>query len=239
MPALCLRFTIGFVISSILAGCGGPDFGGDVSISADQRHVLKSDAARTETVVLKLPEQRPLNIHVKKSSQNPGVKGQAQGYSDADATGKASCTAEASQGGSASAEFNIGHRVENNTGSIQDVSIDMTYDLKQVIQATPEPAAETLASTALYLVVMDSMKRKVAEMNVLQVTSDQAISNTSTKDRRNLTVQFEPRLSYDVMLFGKVDATTSPKQEAKAQIEIKNLKLQLTFSPAKMQPKEK
>ncbi|MHC4672070.1 MAG: hypothetical protein ACYTBZ_06245, partial [Planctomycetota bacterium] len=174
-----------------------------------------------------------------KSSQNPGSDGKARGDSKATSAGQASALADVSNGGSASAQFNIGHRIDNHTDSPQSVAVEITYQLAQTIEATKLPNPETKAATNLYLVIKDSKKNIVARTTLVQTTSDEAVAVGNTKDQRNLTLQFEPGLSYDIMLYGKVDAASSQNQKASAKLDIKNLNIKFIFTPAPKQADNK
>ncbi len=225
-----------FWVSALPAGgCSETDFG-DVRVPAEQQHVIKADAP---VAPLNLPADHPFAIHIKKSSQNPGVDGRARGESNATPAGEALCLAEAGNGGSASAEFNIGHRIDNRSSAGQQVGIQVEFALKQSVTASTQPAGDTLANANLFLVVMDGRKQVLAKVAIVQGTSDQSAGEGSTQDQRTLSVRFEPQQSYDVMLYGKVNAGSAANQEAKARLEIGQLKMQLSFSPAATQPAAK
>ncbi|UCD29728.1 MAG: hypothetical protein JSV03_04385 [Planctomycetota bacterium] len=217
----------------MLIGCGGMDFGNEINVSAEQRHTIAADTPSGKPI--SLPADHAYNIHMKKSSQNPGADGQARGESSATADGNAYCLAEASSGGSASAEFNIGHRIDNHTDAAQNVVVEINYELAQSVQASKQPDSDTLATTNLHLVVRDSRKRIPAKMALVNTTSDDAVADAQVKDQRSLTVRFEPGLSYDIMLYGKVDASGATGQKAAARLDIKNLKMKCTFTPADIQ----
>ncbi len=222
------------VLAALLPGCGGSDFGGEISMPPGQQHVLRSE--QIDAAPLNLPADRAFNIHIKESQQCPGADGRAGASSDATADGQAFCQAEASNGGSASADFNIGHRIVNRTGSAQSVRIQLEYQLSQEIEASPVPTARTQGIAHMDLVVLDSHKRSIAKMAVVHATSDEATATVSSREQRVLAVQFEPGRSYDVMLFGKVDVATDTGQKAVARLEIAQLTMRLTFSPAETQP---
>jgi len=222
------------VLAALLPGCGGMDFGGEIRVPVSQRHILKADQLTGRPI--NLPADRSFNIHVKKSSQDPGPAGEARGESDATADGRASCLAKAENGGSASAEFNIGHRIENLSSSPQCVVVELHFDLRQSISASPLPAPKTLAAGNVQLLVMDAGKRNLVKIAVVQVTSDEAAGTARTRDQRNIPVRFEPGQSYDIMLFGRVEAAAEADQEAVARLDLEGLRMHLTFSPADTQP---
>lgn len=214
----------------LITGCGGMDFGGEIRVPADQRHVLAADSASSDQILL--PGDRTFNIHLKNSSQNPDAEGQARGDSDATAEGNAMCVAEADNGGSAMAEFKLGHRIDHQSKKQQVVTIQTEFELEQSIDASPLPAAETLASMNLMLVILDSKSRSVASLNITQTTSDSALSSTKATSRPSIRVVFEPDQSYNIVLFGKVDASSAQSQKASARLSVRNLKMRLTFAPA-------
>jgi len=235
MYNLCRLLCIGLgALATLLVGCGGAGFGEDIRVSAEDRHTVK--AAPVSGKPIELPKDHTFNIHTKNSDQNPGPNGKARGDSDATNAGNAWCLANASDGGSASAQFSVGHRIENHTGKGQNVAIEVNYMLTQKIQASKAPESNTLATTNLQLVVRDSRKKILAKTALAAATSDQAVAGANTKDQRTLNVQFEPGLSYDIMIYGKVDASSADKQKASARLDVKNLKIKLTFSPATSQP---
>ena len=225
-------------LGGLLSGCGGGvDFGGNIRVPVEQRHVIA--AGQPVGRPLSLPTDRPFNIHDKNSSQDRGSDGQARGESDADAQGQALALAEAGNGGSAVAQFRIGHRLDNQSGQTQAVAIQVQFDLTESIEASGLPKPETLAKADLHLLVLDSRNRTVAKLILVQTTSDAAVSQSSHPEHCTLTTKFEPNNSYDVVLFGRVEAGTAPGQEAAARIAVAKLKMDLTFSVAQTQPAAK
>jgi len=223
---------------ALLSGCGGGmDFGGRIQIPAEQQHAILAGQATGAS--LSLPTDRPFNIHVKNSSQDPGSQGRGHGKSDATADGQAFAQADADDGGSAVAQFRIGHRLDNQSGQTQAVAIQVQFDLAEGIKASEVPKPQTLAKGDLQLVVLDSRNRTVARLTLVQTTSDAAVSQSSHPEHCTLTTKFEPNNSYDVVLFGRVEATTAPGQEAAARIAVAKLKMDLTFSVAQTQPATK
>ena len=88
------------------------------------------------------------------------------------------------------------------------------------------------------LVILDSRKRNIAKMTVVHATSDEANATVSNQDRRTLTARFEPDRWYDIMLVGHVEAGADKDQKALARLEVAELKMTVTFSPAATQPTE-
>ena len=222
------------VFIAALTGCGGAEFGQDPRVPVSERHILAAGSPAGAS--LSLPTDRPFNIHVKQSSQDQGPAGKATSEADATTDGKAFARANASQGGSAKAEFKIGHRIDNTTATTQTLSADISFNLRQEITATDVPAPATVAKADLVLVVIDSHRRAVSKTIVVQGTSDDASGQASIPQQRHLTVRLEPGESYDVVLFGTVDAAASESQQSAAKLEIDSLKMALSFAPTATQP---
>lgn len=233
-------FSVGCPVTLVLAlsGCGGADFGGDVRVPGPERYVLATGTAAGEP--LALPGDRGFNIHVKQSSQNPGAHGTARGDSDASRDGKAFCRAEATGGGAASAEFKIGHRIDNRSEGTQLASISVEFRLNESVEICDAPKGNTLAKAELFLVVLDSRKRVVSTTTIIQTDSDQAVGRTEGPQQRLISARLEPAESYDVMLFGRAEAVTEAdaptEQKAAARIEIDQVRMNLSFARLATQP---
>jgi len=214
----------------LLGGCGGADFGGEIQVPASQRHVLAAETPAHDQILL--PGDRTFNIHLKTSSRNPGTDGTARGDSDATREGNAFCLAEANNGGSALAEFKIGHRIDHQTKRRQSVAIQVEFELEQSVEASRPPASDTLATGNLFLAVLDARKRPLANMPISQTTSDSAVGASLTTCRFNLPVLFEPDQNYNIILLGQVEAAAAATQQAAARLTVRGLKMRLTFAPA-------
>ncbi len=228
------------VLALTVSGCGGTEFGGDVRVPGPERYVLAAGTAAGEP--LALPGDRGFNIHVKQSSQNPGARGTARGESDATGEGKAFCRTEATGGGAATAEFKLGHRIDNRSDRSQLAAITVEFRLNEAIEICDEPKGHTLAKAELLLVVLDARKRAVSTTTIVQTDSDQAVGKTEGPQQRLISARLEPAESYDVMLFGRVEAVTEAEapteQKASARIEIDQARMNLSFAALATQPAE-
>lgn len=224
----------GLAAAGFLVGCGGAQFGADARVPLEARHVVKAGTPAGQA--LSLPGERGFNIHIKESSQNLGSGGQSTGHSDATAQGNAFAEAVSAKGGSARAEFKIGHRVDNLSGATQQMTAQVRFVLKHAVQASEPPAVATLAKADLLLVVVDQHKRAVSKSIVVQANSDDSVGSASLPQQRELTVRLEPGGSYDVVLFGQVQADAADAQEATARLDIEQLKMELTFAAVASQP---
>jgi hypothetical protein len=215
-------------------GCGNTDFGQDARVPVSQRHVLT--AGSSAGAALNLPGSRGFNVHVKQSSQDKGAAGEATSQSDATPTGKALAQADAAKGGTAKAEFKIGHRIDNTSAVSQTVSAKISFNLRQAIEASEVPAPATLAKANLAMIVVDSHKRAVSKTTIVQATSDDASGTASMPQERHVTARLEPGESYDIVLYGTVEAAADDNQKSASRLEIDELKMTLTFAPIASQP---
>jgi hypothetical protein len=215
-------------------GCGNTEFGQDARVPVSQRHVLA--AGSPAGAALDLPGGHEFNIHVKQSSQDKGAGGEATSQSDATPTGKALARADTAKGGAAKAEFKIGHRIDNTTSSNQAVSANISFNLRQAVEASEVPAPDTLAKANLVLIVVDSHKRAVSKTTIVQATSDDASGTANMPQERHVTARLEPGETYDIVLYGTVEAASADKQHSTASLEIDDLKMSLTFAPIATQP---
>jgi hypothetical protein len=214
---------------ALVVGCGGPQFGAEARVPQEARHIIQAGSPADHA--LRLPGDRGFNIHIKQGSQDLGSTGQARGEADADAKGHAFAQATAARGGSGKAEFKIGHRIDNLASTGQTMAAQITFNLKQTVKASDPPAPGTLAKADLFLLVVDSRRRLASKTVIVQANSDDSIGTAALPQQRDLTVQLEPGESYDVVLFGQVEAAADDAQHATARVEIEQLQMVLTFSP--------
>jgi hypothetical protein len=210
------------------------EYGGEVRVPAEHRHVIAAEPLSPGP--LNLPTDATYNIHIKESQQNPGPIGSAQGRSDAQGDGNAACEAVGENGGSASAQFNLGHRIDNLATSPQKVRLELTFLLEEELEASENAAPETLASASLVFVVLDSRQHPVARLSFVDTTTDAVRTVATDTEKRSVTFQFEPDETYDIMLFAKVSTAAAPDQRARARLAVKSLQMQFAFVPVTTQP---
>lgn len=221
-------------VGSVLGGCGGSQFGPDARVPVEARHTIRSGEPAGQA--LSLPGERGFNIHLKESSQNLGAAGEAVGRSDATSKGQATAEATAARGGSARAEFKIGHRIDNLSGNGQSMTVHVAFDLEHAVEASDPPAPATMAKVNLSLVVIDSHKRPVSTSVVAQADSDESRGKAVSPQQRDITVRLEPGESYDVVLYALVEAASADDQNAAARLAIDRLRMDMTFAPLATQP---
>ncbi len=221
------------VVLFMFCGCQGNQSSLQIRVPADRQYVLGENSERP--IKVSLPGDQPFNIHTKQSSQNPGADGRAEGRSDADAAGRALGSAEVDNGGFASADFTVGHRIANQTEDHQDLAIDLDFQWTQSLHTSADPKADTLARAELAILVLNAKGKTLATIQVLKTDSDQARASAELHDHRKFSVSLEPQMRYDIVLTGRVEAKSAAGQEAKARLEVKNIGINLSFTSV---PKE-
>lgn len=227
------RFVLPVLAAGLLAGCGTGDVGAEIEVSPDE---VSGPPAGGTGGSLRLPDARPFNIHLKSSSQNPGEAGRGRGDSDAGPDGKAFCLAEGAAGGSATAEFRIGHRVIAPGEGSHRLAVQIEFDLRQALQASEPPDARTQAQLTLQLLALDGRRRVLARSALIAASSDESAGSASETHLRRLAFTLEPHQTCDIILYGKVEATSAPAQEASARLDVRGLRMALDFQPVATRP---
>lgn len=222
------------MVLALAGGCASTDFGGEVLVSPEAGGGPPAVGALGTS--LSLPADRPFNIHLKNSGQNPGVSGAARGDSDADGTGRAFCLAEAASGASATAEFRVGQRIFHQADTPQRLAASLEFELQHAIHASPQPLADTRTAVTVQFVIVDARKRLVARSMLVQLSSDDTQGSATEGHVRQLSAPLEPNQSYDIMMHAKVESSAGAGQEAAARLDLRNLKMRLAFQPAATQP---
>jgi hypothetical protein len=229
-------------LGAALIGCGGGmDFGPSVRIPPKQRQVLTEAAKGT---VFEYPSGQAFNIHIKKSDQNPGANGRAEGDADATPEGSAMCSAEGTNGGSASGEFHLGQAIDYDGTVPVRVVATVSFDLTHELLAEPI-AADTLADLSMSIFVRDTTGRVHPKIVLETLTSDDAPGQGKRSDVRDFAFTMEPDREYQVIIQGAVHAKTDNPQlldadagvettKASARLELSNVKLTLTFEQSPM-----
>ena len=236
MVPVHLKIAVALLSTAMLGGCQGNRCSTQIRVPLDRQYVLDEHSDRPINV--SLPGDQPFNIHIKQSCQNPGADGRAEGKSDTNATGQALCSAEVAEGGSAAGEFTIGHRIANQTDSPQDLAIEIDFQWLQSLHTSTDPKPDTLACSNLEILVLDAKGKTLATIPVLTTDSDQARASAELRDHRKFSVSLEPQIHYDIILAGKVEAKSATGQQASALLEVKNLKIDLSFTPTQKETKQ-
>jgi len=224
---LCVGLTSTMMISA--GGCGGSEFGTAVDVPPAQRHKLP--ATLKPGTVIKLPSGQPFNVHDKQWNSTPGQDGQANPSADATAKGTAFCKADGANGGTAWAEFQLGHCIDNHSGKPISAELRMTIDYEHACQIT-DGAVKTASQYAIKAFVKNTAGKVLQTLPLATHTSDDGRVSWSGTERTITEVTMQPGLGYYVVLAGRAEANSHAKTSASAHIKVKSFALEILCKPA-------
>jgi len=179
---------------------------------------------------VRLPDT-PFNVHSRQSAQTPGATGQARGDSDAAADGKAVCQAQASQGGSAWGEFQLGHALRNAGGQPVRMTVKLDLEYSHAASAQPADARDTLAGLTMKVFLKDTQGRLLHHEVLDSLNSDEAPGEQVGRHQVAFEAVLLPEVAYDLVLAGRASAASELGSKAAARIEVQQLRAELRFAP--------
>jgi hypothetical protein len=218
------------VVLFVGVGCsssGGPAVTAD--LPASQRHKLKTIPA--PGVALKLPAGEPFNVHDKRWGSTPGPSGKANPVADAVAGGTAMCRADAENGGTSWAEFELGHALDNETGKPVAAELLMTLDYEYDCRAAGG-GAKTTGLFAIKAFVKGTDGKVLQTIPLAGHTSDDGPIHWSGSERTLTGFVLQPNLGYYLVVVGRADAGSHENASSMAQVKVKSLSMEITFKPA-------
>jgi hypothetical protein len=226
---LLFGFASGVIFSAGVgcSGSGGPAVTADLPPS--QRHKLRT--IPTASAVLRLPAGEPFNVHDKRWGSAPGPSGKANPVADAKAGGTAFCRADAENGGTSWAEFELGHALDNETDKPIAAELHMTVDYEYACRAAGG-GAKTAGAFAIKAFVKGTDGKTLQTIPLASHTSDDGPIDWSGTERTVNGFVLQPNLGYYVVVVGRVDAGSQEKASAMAEIKVKSLAMELAFKPA-------
>jgi hypothetical protein len=210
------------------AGCGGGAVVSDFGVSPERRTAL-SEAGPAEQV-LRLPAETPFNIHSDHFERDQEAGGTAEGESSATADGTAVCAVRVSHGGSGSADFYLGHCLENRGEAA--LTVDARFDIDYVTSFARDENTRVDGAYTLKVVVNDTEGRTLKQIQVENSADMEGSISLSSKSSEEFRVRLEPQRVYNFVLAGHVEAESQPETQADVRLAIKRLELTLRSQPA-------
>ncbi len=214
---------LGAVLCAV-CGCGGGDFA-RIKVPPEQQITVSADLAAGKT--LKLPADKPFNVHDPLRSST----GDAQAGSDATEVGTAFCGAQGRNGGAASAEFQLGSCLYNETGKPLAATVTFSLDYEHKAESTAGATAETAGKMLLKIFIRDSVGKILKEQVLVQSASRVGPRSWSGRETQAFDVALQPDLSYHFVLAGRAEAATKPHTSASARIDVKRLEIEIACKP--------
>ncbi|MBI5762656.1 MAG: hypothetical protein HZA51_03940 [Planctomycetes bacterium] len=211
-------------------GCGEGDTTMVVKKPASERPDVDRAVAGKGSLVV--PTAEAFNY----SSFNSGQTGTARGEAALVGKDGARCAAQAGDGGSAWAEFQIGYTFDNTTGGPLDASVKLKLRLAQT-QSTSGPSTdshgiETTGKSALRFFIKDSVGLTIKAEDV--ATSTLMKGPTSHTDTHDIVfdARFEPDRGYYLVLAGRIDVQASGGGNATLAMDVQQAAMEIAWRPS-------
>jgi hypothetical protein len=210
------------MLAGSLAGCGGAEFGESVSIPQERHASLVDDFADGQE--LNLPGDMPFNLY---DSQRRAT-GAGLADSSAEPAGRAGCQAQAGAVGTAEAEFQLGHVLDNRGQEPLKITARFAVDYACQVEADLLDRTKTADQLGLRVFVRDSNRRVLSNMMLTQLEETTGPREWTGRQVNAFDVTMEPGLAYYFVLAGRVSVTATELSTASAQIEVHSLDIELT-----------
>ena len=207
---------VALAISSllVLAGCGGGDFGSELTVRPNPRPLRQADGE-----MIRLPQDEPFSITLGPSREAPGLVGEAEADAHVSEDGNADAMARVENGGSAEAGFQLGHAFQNESDRQLELRVRMRCEYETAAEATP-PRPLPDAKVSLMLYARDGRNRLLRNFNLAQhSTAEGAAASTDRKDIE-FTLMLGPLESINIFLAGGVKIETREGHTADGSIKL-------------------
>ena len=140
-------------------------------------------------------------------------------------------SSDGSNGGASSAEFQLGHCIDNPTDKAVRAELRMTVDYEHACKAEGE-GAKTVSTYNVKAFVKDTAGRVLKTMPLSVHTSDDGEVDWAGKERTITEVTLQPGLGYYIVLAGRAEAGSLAKTSSSSSINVKSFELQIICKSA-------
>lgn len=215
---------ISCILTACLLGCGDGDHFGE-SVSLPQTELARSQAAFATGGVLSLPSDRPFNV----ADTQRHSEGAAHADSHANATGQASCSADATAGGTARAEFQIGHVLTYDGDDTVNAAV--TFKINYQCMLSEHPPSGAAQPIGLKAYIKDSNHRLLAMVMLADGDADRFPDRWSGSQSPSFDITLEPGLAYHLIIAGKVEVSGDATGGPRAELKVDSAEIQITPTP--------
>ncbi|MCH7526402.1 MAG: hypothetical protein IID39_03100 [Planctomycetes bacterium] len=210
------------LVGVIAGGCGDNPFGEDAAVPQSRRQTV--NVALVSDQPLRFPADRTFNVI---DSQRHS-RGAGTASAGASKSGTASCVADATRGGSAWAEFQLGHVLIHTGDRPFDASVTFNVVYDCTFAGDESVQRQSLGLKAF---IMDSNRRVLARVMLADARDDRLPDRWSGSQSPSFDVTFEPGLAYHLVIAGRVEVTGSEATGPTAAIQVRSLDIQITPAP--------
>lgn len=209
--------------TSILIGCAGGEFGSELS-ERPRKSVPLSPA---DGAVLRLPQDQPFTITLAPTRKTPGLDGKADADAKANRDGKAEARAMVDNGGNATAGFQVGHSMKNDSDRLVNLTVRMICEYETAAGATP-PGALPDAKVSLNLYARDGRNRLLTNMNLAQQASDAGTVSSKNLKELEFTLPLGAREWVNIYIAGTVQIEVPSGRSAEGLVKLTRLEMEIT-----------
>ncbi|MCC6358168.1 MAG: hypothetical protein IT450_05455 [Phycisphaerales bacterium] len=209
----------GLLLLHGLAGCGGGGMASELSAQPEARPLSRSSGN-----LLRLPADDKFSIALAPAQKAPGINGKAEASASAERSGVGDASARVENGGTASATFQVGHALKNDSNNQLDLVVRTRFNYEYAAGA--QPAGETEDATlSLNLYARDGKNRLLKTLTVLAHST--AEGDVKSKDRKEaeFTLTLGPGDSVSVFVGGTVMINTKEGRSADGSIKLSGLEM--------------
>ena len=209
---------VGFAM--LLLGCGGAaNFGESVTVKPE-KHTRLDDPLSAGTVV-HLPADHSFNV----SDAQRFSTGPAKADSSAEPDGRAVCSATAQSGGTAWAEFQVGHVLDHRGEKPLEATVTFRVNYRYHMDCPAEVPEAEANKFALKAYIRDSNKRVLKRALLANLEPSKGPHEWQGHQISAFDVTFEPGLAYHLVLAGRVEVYGPQERAASSEIEVSSLEL--------------
>ena len=213
------------LLTAALTGCGAGDIGATLS---DRPQPMKLTKPETRTIAI--PASTPFSITLAPSQKKPELNGTAYAESTAKNSGQAKASASIEGGGTASAAFQIGHALRNDSERLLDLRVSAKLHYKYAVAA--DSSTLPLAGVHVNLFARDDRNRSLAKFNFVAHTSDNGAVTVNDGEQLDFTITLGPGRTASIYLAGTVQINAEDGHTASGSIDLDSFELEITTQPA-------
>ena len=205
-----------------IAGCQDTGFGESVSLPQEKRASLVDAFANGRP--LSLPGDTAFNLA--DSQRKSGGVGKAD--SSAEQSGRARCRVSSQGVGTAEAQFQLGHVLDNRGQEPLKVAARFDVDYECRVTSDPDDTTKPAAHLGLRVFVRDSNGIVSPKLTLTEVTPFIGPKKWTGRQIQSFDVTLEPGLAYYFVLAGRAAVTGTETSPASAEITVRSLTIELT-----------
>ncbi len=205
-----MRLAVACLAWPMVVGCGSGSFEEQL-VTAKQEHRV---AAGGTSLALRLPVAEPFNV----ADTARASTGEASAVSNANAGGTANCSADATGGGDANAEFHLGHVLHYDGSKPQNVEV--AFDVNYDCTARNFRSLYGVVPVQLKAYVMDSNRQVLASVTLAESDPERVPEKWSGSESPAFELTFEPGLAYHMVVAGRVEATWIEGEGSASEVKI-------------------